>query len=357
MLSSPAMAAASVFAVVTSLLFYRARKTFRDLPPLPPQARGDAIPDCMVIIPARNEEGMVSGAVRSFPSDTVIVVDDNSTDCTSAEAAAAGAGVLAAPPLVKGASGKASACMAGAKILTSRWILFADADTRFKETFLNSAVQYAESSGLAFASVRLSWRPRDLTGHLLMPYLAALSFASASRRNDFAEMFDGRCVLVRRDAYEFLGGHAAVQQYLAEDVHLALLAQRHRMRFGVVRSGPMGRALGFAGWKDAKDQIERDAFRRFQVNSRSSLLALIVALLAALWLPLAVWLWLGGQRIEAVALPLLIVLQLGPWYRPWPRAILAPLAIYAALPLMLYGWIGALANRPIQWKGRPIRAI
>jgi hypothetical protein len=38
------------------------------------------------------------------------------------------------------------------------------------------------------------------------------------------------------------------------------------------------------------------------------------------------------------------------------RVLLAPLAIYAALPLLLHGLIAALANRDVEWKGRTVKA-
>src|SRR5579859_2263938 len=176
---TPSTAAASVFALLTSILFYRARKHYRALPLLPAVSPAETPPDCMVVIPARNEEGVVGDAVRSFPPDTVIVVDDRSTDRTAEEAREAGAGVLEAPPLIKGALGKANACMAGARILTSRWILFADADTRYRKGFLDAVVQCADDSGLALLSVHLDPRPESVAEHLLEPYAAALFFSGA----------------------------------------------------------------------------------------------------------------------------------------------------------------------------------
>src|SRR5665213_3280059 len=149
---TPSVAAGVVFALVSSLLFYRARKNYLRVPLLPRVPPGRTPPDCMVVIPARNEAGVVAGAVKSFSPDTVIVVDDHSTDKTADEARDAGAGVLEAPPL-QGALGKTNACMAGARILTSRWILFADADTRYQEGFLESAVEGAYHSEVFFLSV------------------------------------------------------------------------------------------------------------------------------------------------------------------------------------------------------------
>ena len=349
-------AAAAAFAVVTSVLFLGARRHYLALPLLRPVPPSETPTDCMVVIPARNEEGVVGGAVKSFPPDTVIVVDDHSTDKTAEEAREAGAGVLEAPPLTKGALGKANACIAGARILTSRWILFADADTRYRKGFLNSAVQCAEERGLALLSVHLTPRPESLAEHLLDPYSAALFFSGASLRQDPAAMFNGQCILVRREAYEFIGGHAAVWRYLAEDVKLALLAQRHRMGFGVARAGSLGKVRSYAGWAGAWKGIERNAFRFVQVNPWTSLTILLTALFAALWLPLAAWLWFSGHQVAPWMLILLLLLQLRPWYGNGPRLMLAPLAIYAALPVLIHGLVSALADRKIEWKGRTVKA-
>src|SRR5262249_28414270 len=115
------------------------------MPQIPVPASGEAPPDCMVVIPARNEESNIARAVTSFPHDTVIVVDDHSEDGTAEAARKAGAGVLPAPALVRGAVGKSNACGAGARVLNSRWVLFADADTWYDPGFLDAAVACAEA--------------------------------------------------------------------------------------------------------------------------------------------------------------------------------------------------------------------
>jgi len=351
---APSMVAAAAFAVVTSILFYRARRHYRALPLLRASPPGEAPPDCMVVIPARNEEGIVGGAVQSFPPDTVIVVDDHSADRTAEEAREAGAGVLEAPPLPQGSIGKANACMAGARILTSRWILFADADTRYQPGFLESAVRFADAGGLAFLSVHLTPRPQTFAERMLEPYAAALFFSGASPRGDPAAMFKGQCILVRREAYEFVGGHAAVARFLAEDVKLALMAKRHRMDFAVARTANLGHVRNYAGWTGLWCGIERHAFRFVQVNPGTGLTILLTALAAALWLPLVVWLEFTGHRVVPWVLVILVLAELRPWYG-W-RALLGLAAIYIAIPVLLHGLIGALANRQVEWKGRTVKA-
>jgi len=357
---APSMASAAAFALATSVLFYRARKHYRALPLLRAIPPGETLPDCMVVIPARDEQGVVGRAVQSFPPDTVIVVDDHSADRTVEEAREAGAGVLEAPPLAPGALGKANACMAGAKILTSRWILFADADTWYEPGILDSAVEFADTGGLALLSVHLTPQPQTFAEHLIEPYAAALFFSGASVRRDPAAMFRGQCTLARREAYEFIGGHAAIARFLAEDVKLALLAKRHRMSFGVARAASLGHVRNYAGWEGIWSGIERHAFRLVQVNPWTGLTILLTALTAALWLPLAVWLAFTGHRVAPWVLLLLVLLALRPWYgnghgNGW-RALLGPVAIYIAIPVLLHGLISALANREIEWKGRIVKA-
>ena len=128
----------------------------------------------LVFIPARNEGGNIGDLVRSLPPDSVIVVDDFSMDNTAEEARAAGAGVLPAPQLIAGAVGKSNSCMEGARVLTSRWILFADADTRFKLSFVESAVAAAEAGKIDFLSVYLRAEYRTLWESALAPYGVAL---------------------------------------------------------------------------------------------------------------------------------------------------------------------------------------
>jgi glycosyltransferase involved in cell wall biosynthesis len=308
----------------------------------------------MVVIPARNEEASIARAVKSFPPDTVIVVDDDSSDATADEARKAGAGVLPAPPLPVSALGKSQACMVGARVLTSRWILFADADTWYQTGFVDSAVAGAEAGGLDLLSIHLTPAPRSLAEHVLVPYLSALFFSGASLRGSPAILFSGRCLLVRREAYEFVGGHAPVLEHLAEDVKLAALAQRHRLRFSVARAGNLGYVRLYDGWRGIWAGIERDASRVALVSHRIGVVILLTAAWAALWIPAVIWLWIDDQRAAAGAFALMLLVLLGPWYGV-ARVLLAPMAIYAAIPFLLHGLLRSLSSRAIAWKGRQNR--
>jgi len=306
----------------------------------------------MVVIPARNEEGSIGRAVRSLPPDTVIVVDDFSDDHTAEEARKAGAGVLKAPELPRGALGKANACMAGAAVLTSKWILFADADTWYEAGFLDSAVAAAEASSVDLLSIQLEYRPRGIIEHMLAPYAAALFWSAVNPRTHPAAAFNGQCLLVRRQPYEFFGGHGAGISSMIDDVRFAMLADRHRMKKGLVRASKLGHARLHAGWSGFRQGIRRNAVRFTQVDGKMGVVILATALLATLWLPAAAWLVWSEQMGAAAALLFLWLLLMVPWFRGW--VWLAPLAVYLMLPILLTATFSAVAHRKIQWKGRSI---
>lgn len=310
--------------------------------------------DCMVVIPARDEAGYIGDAVRSFPPDSVIVVDDHSEDSTAEEAREAGAGVIQAPPMLRATSGKANACMAGARALTSRWILFADADTRYAPGFLNAAVACAESSGVALLSVYLDPAYATVGEHVLTSYLIALFFCGTNPRGDPVAAFNGQCLLARRDAYIFLGGHAAVANSVNEDVRLAGNFHRHRLKLGIARAN----RIGIVYWRDLRGAVERGAFRLMIRSSLMGAAALLIAAGAmAAWIPVLVWLLLEQQYRMAAGFAVVPWLLLWGWFGRGARSLAVvglPVAIYAALPMLWGGLWAALKVGAVEWKGRTI---
>ena len=291
----------------------------------------------MIVIPARNEEGNIGAAVRSLPPDSVIVVDDFSDDKTAEEARKEGAGVLQAPRLLNGAVGKSNACAEGARVLTSRWILFADADTRFKPWAVNAIVATADARQIDFLSVYLKPEFKTLFDSAISPYGVALYFCGVNPRADPASAFNGQCVLVKRDAYEFVGGHRAVLRYVCEDVKMAALAQRHRMKFRAAR------APGLGSVRIRSADFARNAGRFLLVRWWMGAWVVLTAAVWALWLPALIFLMARGQ-VAAFVWAFVPSVLLGAWYG-WERAILAPIGIYAILPRLFHSAIGAMTNR------------
>lgn len=351
MLSDPGLWAAIAVSFFFAAFFVKSRLNYLAIPKLAARPAGANPPDCMVIVPARNEEANIARVVKSFPHDTVIVVDDHSSDGTAEAARKAGAGVLTAPDLLGQAIGKSNACAAGARVLESRWILFADADTWFDPGFLDAAVACAEASGLSFLSVYLKSDLPTLAAQTLVPCAEALYFCGVNPRANPGAAFNGQCVLARREAYEFVGGHTAVVSSMIEDIKLAALAARHRMKFAIARTS-MGHIRYHTDglWRG----FERNAFRFVMISPWAGLTILLSASIAALWLPVLVLLLWEKLWAPPIVFGLLPWALLGAWYRNPLRALVAPFGIYGMFFVILNGFIAAVTGREIVWKGRAL---
>jgi hypothetical protein len=348
-----AFALAGVYTLLLAGLLIKARLSYLALPELAPRPAQAQPPDCMVVIPARDEAWFIGRAVRSLPADSVIVVDDASTDGTAKEAEEAGAGVLRVAKLPKGAFGKPHACMIGARAISSKWVLFADADTWYEKGILESAIHAAEVNDLSFLSIHLHQTTSTLAEHTVAPYMQALFYAGVDARECPEAAFYGQCVLVRRTAHEFIGGFGAGLTFLVDDVKLALLAQRHRMKFGSARTSTLGFASAHRRWQGLKDGVRRNSYRFILIPGWHGLLLLLTAVTASLWLPLAMLFVFTGWWPLAAAVALLPVVLLWPWYGA-SRILFAPLAIIAALPLLGSALLSVLTTTHVEWKGRQV---
>ena len=201
-------------------------------------------PDVSIIIPARNEEANLCVCLESLTGQTgvrfeIIVVDDASTDRTREIAQSfAGVQVVSPGPLPDNWTGKNNALIAGAKAARAPWLLFTDADTVHQPASLARALAEAkkEQAGL------LSYSPKQVvvtfTERAVMPVIFAELAAQypphkVRDHNSKIVAANGQYILVRRAAYDAVGGHAAVAEEILEDVALARLFRDagHRVYF------------------------------------------------------------------------------------------------------------------------------
>jgi glycosyltransferase involved in cell wall biosynthesis len=199
-----------------------------------------------VIIPARNEEDCLGTCLQSLVVQQeegwklgddweIVVVDDASTDGTRAIAAGfPGVTVMDAPKLEKDWTGKNNACWAGSHKARGRWLLFTDADTQHEPGHIRLALVEAERHGAGM----LSYSPRQVVRGLAQRALMPLVFSdlavtyTPAKVNDPARHVaaaNGQFLLVGREAYDRIGGHAAVRGAILEDVELASLVKRRKL--------------------------------------------------------------------------------------------------------------------------------
>jgi Glycosyl transferase family 2 len=191
--------------------------------------------DVSVIVPARNEEARLADCLRTLvgqagPSCEIIVVDDHSTDGTRAIAESFPVKVIAADPLPEGWSGKCNAAWSGAKVAHGQWLLFTDADTRHAPNSIAAGLQEAKEN----AADLLSYSPKQEAGSLAERALMPVIFGELAATYPPKQVCDpaspiaaanGQYLLIRREVYDAIGGHAAVATTILEDVELAKRAK------------------------------------------------------------------------------------------------------------------------------------
>jgi len=190
-----------------------------------------------IIVPARNEEASLAACLGSLVTQTgvsfeIIVVNDHSTDGTAeiahsfADVPANNLKVIDAPELTAGWTGKNNAVTAGAKEATGTWLLFTDADTVHLPGSLAKAITEAEEH----CAVLLSYSPaQEIHGFwqkCLMPVIfaeLAATFCPKDVSNPASPTAaaNGQYLLITREAYDAVGGHAAITGSILEDVALA----------------------------------------------------------------------------------------------------------------------------------------
>jgi glycosyltransferase involved in cell wall biosynthesis len=347
-----------VIAVLTIIYLLKSRDNYLELPELPVAAGGEP-GDVTVVIPARNEETNIERAVKSFPGVKVIVVDDDSNDRTAEVARQAGATVINAPKLPRGAMGKPNACLAGARVTHSDWILFVDADTWYQPEFLPSIMQYARSEKLDVVTAFLRQDCRTWAEKLVLPYATALYFAgvSAEKVNSVRSqeaLASGHCILFRRNTYEFLGGHAAVIASIIEDVDLAALAKRHRVRLRVLRAESLGSVRMYGSMGGIWRGFQKNSFGLLMINRWSGFQVIFVSILLTSWAPVIAWLIFCGWWKLAILFGLLPAILLWRWYRSVFSSLFSPIAIYIFQLIALSSLAAFVHGRGVNWKGRRV---
>ena len=342
-----------------------------------------------VIVPARNEQDCLGACLQSLVTQSedifelgkdweVVVVDDHSTDGTALiahdiAANSPGVTVVEAGKLEKGWTGKANAIWTAARKARSRWLLFTDADTIHEPGDLRRAIHEAtrHKAGL------LSYSPRQIVSGLaqrsLMPLVfceLALAYppAKVSDPNQRIAAANGQFLLVEREAYRKIGGHASVRDKVLEDVALAFLAKR--------------RKVGIQ-FRYAEDAVSTRMYRSTaaMIEGWTKNLALLFhnALALALWraldilllvgLPiLAIELWNAKFAAHSVQwlgagwiLALLWVRTLVRFYArvsksnfPFVDCLISPLGLPLFVVLLYRSWFQHRVLKRVTWKGREI---
>lgn len=369
---------------VSLVLLFRKRKIdLGDLPAVGPKPETE-LPSVSVIIPVRNELRVIDRCLasylrQSYPSDRleIVVVDDESSDGTSARAAAIAArepglrlvGIEGLPP---GWGGKSHACWIGAGEASGEWFCFVDADTLGEPELLLSAIERAEKQGLDLLSLMPDQMMAGFFERLLMP-LPMMGLLLATDTNAIRDpgsstaLAIGQFMLVKREVYFAVGGHRAIRGEILEDVALAKRIKSNGFSIDVVGGRALIQTRMYAAFEDLWSGLGRSTMELFGVPFTglavfgSVLGSLLPVLLPALLIGMAVeartdpvaWLGSGLALLGSLGWLLAHALVL--------RLYRVPAGYLFLLPVSYWGLAGAILDGLIRkalglrsWKGRTI---
>jgi len=329
----------------------------------------NASPSVSAIVPARNEEATIACAVESLAAQPeikeIIVVNDQSTDGTAAELKSLSARypqlqILDTGKVPGGWVGKNYAVSLGAAQATGDWLLFTDADGVHLPGSTARALTDAAATGAGLVSYSPEQEMRTWWERALIPFTYTrlsqkFSFAVVNDPESPAAAANGQYLLIRREDYVRIGGHAAVAGEVLEDVALARLAKQAGVRlhfasgFGImrVRMYRTFRAM-WEGWAKNLFPLMGGESRAIGRELRGvvpwiPLVLLVLTPLHLIWGALGVALLAGRHAAYAATLrrnrfPVWLAL----YYVPG-------VALYAAV-LLTSEW--RYARGKVSWKGR-----
>lgn len=339
----------------------------------------DGTPRVSLLVPARDEERNVEACLAGMLAQRgvrceVLLLDDGSRDATRAlatrmiEAHAATcieARLLEGRPLPDGWGGKCHACQQLADAARGEWLLFLDADTRLAPDAVACALASARAARVDLASFLPRYVGDAWPNRLVVPWLyyfltALVPLPEVVRvAHPRLSVANGQALLVRRDAYARLGGHAAVRDHIVEDVSLAIAAKTAGLRIALLDGHDWlacamydsGRAMvaGFA-------KSFHSAARRYPLQW-AGLLTLLTLIGFRPWLRLV----LAPSVLERM-LALLAIVLVGATYagllgrfRQGRAALVAwPVALWSLLAIAVGGGVSGLLGRELAWRGRPV---
>ncbi|HXP12089.1 MAG TPA: glycosyltransferase [Stellaceae bacterium] len=335
-------------------------------------------PRVTAIVPARDEAETVGRAVASllaqdYPGEfSVVLVDDHSQDGTAEiardAAAASGRGeklrVVSARTLPPGWSGKLWALSEGVLAAAEtggppELYLFTDADIGHHRQNLSELVARLEEDRLDLASLMVKLHCQSQAEKFMIPafvwffaLLRPFSWVNDPARRTAAAA--GGCILVRRSAYERIGGYAAIHGELIDDCALAREVKRGgRIWLGLTRKTVSLRA--YPRLRPVWDMVARTAYEYLDFSPWKLLgttLGMGLAFLAPPVLALAggasAWLALAAWAMMALAYaPMLSFYRVGLW-----RAPLLPAVALLFLGATLDSAWRHMKGKGGLWKGR-----
>ena len=285
-----------------------------------------------VLVPARNEERNISKCLSSLSNQAyseleILVLDDNSTDCTASLIESFVNSdlrfkLIKGKQLPDGWIGKNWACHQLSLAAKGEFLLFIDADTILSKGVVSASVAETVQGNVQLLSVMPRRMASCLLERLLLPLIDWATFAwlplklAEWHQNAQMSATFGQFVLFTRLAYSRIGGHKMVHDNPLDDFELGRLVKRQGFQWRLIRGKDWVSVLPYSGNKEAFRGISRSVFPALSYRL-SFLVVLIMLCLVLIFLPLATVIlgfFSNGNELPVIAMSALAIANiLGSW--------------------------------------------
>ena len=361
---------------VAAAWVWRAAAAALGVPTIPDLAAGDlerepvGAPTLTVIVPARNEAADIRTCLESLARQDyvrlqVVAVNDRSTDATGAIMDAMAAEwperlrVVHVTELPAEWLGKTHAMAVAAAECTTDYLLFTDADVIFAPSALRLALAEAVGSGadhlvLAPTTIIRRWDEAALLAFFQMFGIwAARPWKVADPKAKRDAVGIGAFNMLRRSAYEAVGGYEALRMEVVEDLGIARRVKRAGLRQRLV----FGRGLVSIHWASGVTGLmgvmTKNVFAaaRFNVGFLLGGCAWLVGFCVAPF----VLLWTPGLRVAGAIAIASMAWAYGVFERHsglsvW-NVLAAPFAAAVFCFVMLRSMVTTLRQGGVVWRG------
>ena len=342
------------------------------LPALPKQPELSGRPLVSVLVPMRNEERNVEVLIKSLKNSSYdqmefILLNDQSTDGTQKELERTIEGdsrftILQGKELPEGWVGKVHACHRLQQAASGDFLLFVDADVRFRPKAIEQSLALMERKKAHLLTGFPAFDVAPFLSKLLVPMLHFvilfhLPIALANyTKFKAATAANGMWMMFERNSYQKIGGHAAVYNSLVEDVHIAREIKAHGYKVVLANITMSVKCRMY--------DTNTEVWEGFLKNSyagigRSPFLAGVLILFYSTFYILPPFLALYGvfNGLYSWMIPyVLTVIQR--WYvdmvtnQRWYLSFLIPLQAAAMLGVLVESMRKSFKKQPYSWKGR-----
>jgi glycosyltransferase involved in cell wall biosynthesis len=257
-------------------------------------AEDPACPSISLIFAARDEQeklpaALATLAVLDYPTLEIIAADDRSQDATARilDEFAVGRSRFRAvriSELPPGWLGKPHALQKAYEASTGEWLLFTDADVRFKPDALRRAATLAKQCNLdhltLIGDVEMHgfWETTLITFFGLAFHLATDAYR-VSDPNSRAYVGVGAFQLLRRSTYEAIGTHRRLAMEVVDDMKLGKLVKQSGFRSCVGIAQEFVALRWHAGARNVIRGVTKNFFAAFGYNLAFAVIALAGMLL------------------------------------------------------------------------------